>query len=70
MIDSKLIARINELSAISKQRELTESEKIEQKELRKKYLEQFSKGFRQSLDNVKVIDPNGKDITPKKKGNA
>ena len=70
MIDPKLISRINELSRLSKIRELTKDEKDEQLKLRKKYLEVFRKGFKQELDNVKVIDPKGNDITPNKKGNA
>ena len=70
MIDPKLISRINELSRLSKIRELTKEEKEEQSKLRKQYLELFKQGFKQSLDNVKVVDPKGNDITPNKKGNA
>lgn len=70
MIDQKLINRINELAAISKQRKLTEKEEIERKQLREEYLKQFKAGFRQQLEGVKVVDEKGNDVTPKKKGEA
>lgn len=70
MIDPKLIDRINELSRISKERELTENEIQERNDLRKLYLKQFKEGFRQTLSNVKVVDEKGNDITPSKKGKA
>lgn len=53
---NKLIKRINELSKKSKLEELTESEKKEQKKLREKYLKNFRKNFKATLDNVKIID--------------
>lgn len=70
MIDQKLINRINELAAISKQRKLTEKEEIERKQLREEYLKQFKAGFRQQLDGVKVVDKKGNDVTPNRKGEA
>ncbi len=70
MIDQKLINRINELAAISKQRKLTETEEIERKQLREEYLKQFKAGFRQQLDGVKVVDEKGNDVTPNRKGEA
>ena len=70
MIDQKLIDRLNELSKISKTRELTENEKKESDELRAIYLKQFRQGFMQTLDNVKVVDSKGNDVTPNKKGDA
>lgn len=70
MIDKKIIDRINELSKISKERELTDNEKHEREDLRKIYLKQFKEGFRQTLDNVKVVDENGNEINLRKKGQA
>ena len=70
MIDQKLINRINELAKIAKERELTINDKQERDELRKIYLKEFRKGFAQTLSNVKVIDENGNDLTPKRKGEA
>lgn len=70
MIDQKLINRINELAAISKQRALTIEEENERKLLRNEYLKQFKAGLKQQLDGVKVVDAKGNDVTPKKKGDA
>lgn len=67
MIDPKLIERINHLAH---KENLTQAEKEEQAKLRKEYVRQFKEGFRQTLDNVKVVDEEGNDITPKKKGKA
>ena len=41
MIDQKLIDRINELAKLSKERELTQDELVEQTNLRKEYIKQF-----------------------------
>ena len=70
MIDQKLINRINELAAISKQRALTIEEENERKLLRNEYLKQFKAGFKQQLDGVKVVDVKGNDVTPNRKGDA
>ena len=70
MIDQKLIARINELAKINKERPLTSEEVKEQVELRREYLRQFKEGFKQTLDNVKVVDEKGNEVILKKKGNA
>ena len=66
MIDQKLIDRINELARISKERELTEIELEEREALRKEYLKQFRAGFRQQLDNIKIVVKNGNEINNKK----
>ena len=70
MIDQKLIDRINELAKISKERPLSSEEVKEQIELRREYLKQFKEGFKQTLDNVKVVDEKGNEVILKKKGNA
>ncbi len=72
MIDKNLIQRINELSQIAKERELTQKEQDERNQLRQEYLKQFKEGFRQRLDNLKIIDENGNEINRKtnKKGDA
>ena len=56
MIDPKLIKRINELAALSRERELTQSEKREQQRLRAEYLKQFREGFKQQLDSIEFVD--------------
>ena len=70
MIDQKLINRINELAKIAKDRELTPNELQERDELRRIYLKEFRKGFAQTLSGVKVVDENGNDVTPRRKGEA
>ena len=34
--------------------------------IRDRYLDSFRKGFKQQLENTKVIDPEGNDVTPEK----
>ena len=50
------IERINFLSRKSKNEGLTDEEIAEQKQLRKEYLENFRKSFKQRLDGIKVVD--------------
>ena len=63
MVDmEKLIARINELANKSKQGELTQEEKIEQKKLREEYLEIFKGNFRRKLENIEIVHVDEADI--------
>ncbi|MGP4067950.1 DUF896 domain-containing protein [Halobacillus sp. B29] len=66
MLSKEKIDRINELANKSKQEELTVKEKEEQQELRQEYLKNVRKSFKNQLKGVTVIDPEGKDVTPKK----
>ncbi|ASF39556.1 DUF896 domain-containing protein [Halobacillus halophilus] len=66
MLSKEKIDRINELANKSKQEELTAKEKEEQQELRQEYLKNVRKSFKNQLKGVTVIDPEGKDVTPKK----
>lgn len=61
-----LIKRINELANKSKIEELTDDEKDEQQRLRKEYIEIFRGNMKNTLLNVKVVDEEGTDVTPKK----
>ena len=65
-IDQKLIDRINVLARKKKAEGLTEAEAKEQQELRQEYLAQFRAGFKQQITSIKVVDPEGNDITPEK----
>ena len=65
MINPKLIARINELAKIAKERELTSEEIIERDKLRQEYIKEFKKGFRQQLESIKIVDENGNEINNK-----
>ena len=60
------IDRINELARKKKEQGLTNEEAKEQTKLRKQYLEEFRKRFKQQIENTKVIDPEGNDVTPEK----
>jgi len=52
----KLIARINELSRKNKTDGLTEDEIAERDELRRTYINNFKRNFRQQLDNIKYVE--------------
>lgn len=66
MLSEEKMKRINELANKSKEQELTEPEKNEQHALRKEYLETFRSGMRHHIEGMKVVDPEGTDVTPEK----
>ena len=65
---TEIIEKINSLNALKKERELTLEESKELAKYRQLYLQNFKANMRNILDNTKVINENGEDITPKKKG--
>ncbi len=54
MIETKRLARINELAHIAKERQLTPEELEERDILRKEYLAAFRANFRKQLDNIDI----------------
>ncbi|MFA1641325.1 DUF896 domain-containing protein [Chryseomicrobium aureum] len=66
MLSPEKLARISELSNKSKKQKLTEVEAKEQSSLRKEYLETFRSTMRKTIENVKIVDPEGNDVTPDK----
>ncbi|MFJ6207574.1 DUF896 domain-containing protein [Lysinibacillus sp. NPDC092081] len=66
MLSKEKINRINELSAKSKSGTLTEAEAKERTALRKEYLDTFRATMRDTIENVKVVDAEGNDVTPEK----
>lgn len=48
--------RIGELSRKSRETELTEEEKAEQKALREEYLSMIRANFRSTLENIEIVD--------------
>ena len=58
-MEQNLLDRINELAHISKERELTEEEKAEQKALRERYRVEFRASLRGILDNTVIVRPDG-----------
>ncbi|KYD00112.1 DUF896 domain-containing protein [Heyndrickxia sporothermodurans] len=66
MLSKDKIARINELSKKSKGKGLTNEEAKEQSRLRREYLESFRSSMKNTIETVRVIDPEGNDVTPQK----
>jgi uncharacterized protein YnzC (UPF0291/DUF896 family) len=56
MITKEMIDRINYLSRKSKQEGLSEEEKLEQKELRARYVEYIKGQVRQQLDSIEFVE--------------
>lgn len=66
MLSAEKIARINELSKKSKLQGLTDDEKQEQMNLRQEYLKAFRSSMKNTVETVRVFDPEGNEVTPKK----
>ncbi|CUX50346.1 DUF896 domain-containing protein [Clostridium sp. C105KSO13] len=58
-MDQQKIKRINELYRKSKAEGLTESEKKEQKVLRREYIDSFKRNLRGQLDNIDIKEKDG-----------
>ena len=56
----EVIERINFLYKKSQNEGLTEEEKVEQQELRQKYIDNVKRNFRAQLDGIERIPPKGK----------
>lgn len=59
--------RISELTALSRQRELTEEEKAERKALREEYLADWRRSTLDVLENTYIVDEKGNKRKLKKK---
>jgi uncharacterized protein YnzC (UPF0291/DUF896 family) len=66
MLSEEKMNRINELARKAKETTLSTKEKEEQQQLRKEYLAAFRSGMRHHIEGMKVVDPNGEDVTPEK----
>lgn len=58
-MDQKKIDRINELTRISRERELTPEEQQERAILRGEYIAAFKQSLVSSLDNTYIVDEKG-----------
>lgn len=58
-MEQKKIDRINELTRISRQRELTAEEKKERQKLREEYVAEWRRGAEATLNNVVIMNPDG-----------
>ena len=66
MLTPEKLSRLNELAKKKKEGTLTEEEMKEQQALREEYLLTFRESMKNTIENVRVIDPNGEDVTPEK----
>ncbi|MGM0124211.1 hypothetical protein IGI37_001585 [Enterococcus sp. AZ194] len=66
MLSKEKLARINELAKKKKESGLTETEQKEQQLLREEYLSAFRSGMKHHIEGMKVVDPDGTDVTPEK----
>ncbi len=66
MLEPKKLARINELSKKAKNGGLTTEEAKEQSSLRSEYLQVFRSSMKDTIEQVRVFDPNGNEVTPEK----
>ncbi|WP_124059609.1 DUF896 family protein [Vaginisenegalia massiliensis] len=66
MLSPEKIARINELAHLKKAGLLTEELAQEQAELRQEYLQSLRQGMRHHIEGMKVVDEEGRDVTPDK----
>ncbi|SCX78394.1 Uncharacterized protein YnzC, UPF0291/DUF896 family [Pseudobutyrivibrio sp. AR14] len=60
MITEKDIARINELYHKSKGEGLTDAEKVEQAKLRRAYIDAIKGNVRAQLNNIDIVDEDGR----------
>lgn len=66
-MDSKKIERINELTRISRERPLTEQEQKERAELRREYIDSYTRSLTGILDNAVIQYPDGSKTKVKRK---
>ena len=65
-MEHEKIERINELTRLSRERELTHEELVEREALRREYLDGFRQNARAVLENVRLKRPDG-TLEPLKK---
>lgn len=66
MLSPEKITRINELAKKKKAEGLSKEEEKEQILLREEYLTAFRSGMRHHIEGMKIVDPEGNDVTPDK----
>ena len=62
-MEHEKIERINELTRLSRERELTPEEQTERAALRKEYLDGFRENMRAVLDSIRIQEEDG-SLTP------
>ncbi|MDZ7835392.1 MAG: DUF896 family protein [Alkalibacterium sp.] len=66
MLEKQKLDRINELVRKERAEGLSDEEKQEQKSLREEYIKAFRSGMRNHIEGMKIVDPEGNDVTPDK----
>ena len=66
MLDDQKLKRLNQLAKLKREDKISERELKELTGLREEYLSNFRNSFKNQIKNTKVIDPEGKDVTPDK----
>ena len=66
MLTAEKLNSLNELAKKKKLGTITDEELKEQQALREEYLVTFRESMKNTIENVRVIDPNGEDVTPEK----
>lgn len=60
------LKRINELAKKQREEGLTNAEWVEQQVLREDYLREIRGQFESTVSTLKIVDPEGNDVTPEK----
>lgn len=61
-MEKKKLDRLSELTAISRKRELTESEKSEREALRSEYRQAVLANFTNTLEHTTIVEPDGSKV--------
>lgn len=64
-MEKNKLNRLSELTAISRQRELTAEEKSEREELRMEYRRSIIANFSDTLEHTTIVEPDGSKIKVK-----
>ena len=67
-MEQKKIERINQLSRLARERQLTEEEQQERAALRAEYIADFRRATIDVLENTYIVTPDGKKHKLQKKG--
>lgn len=59
-MEQKKLDRINALTALSRERELTAEERAEREALRKEYIAEWRESTIAVLENTRIVTPDGK----------
>ncbi|AQL56251.1 DUF896 domain-containing protein [Abyssicoccus albus] len=66
MLEKEKLDRLNTLAKRKKANVITDEELSELESLREQYLKNFRKSMKNTIENSKIIDPEGNDVTPEK----